>query len=345
MRVVKVFYVLVVTLVGIILLYRQSIDIYWSQTYHSNSPLTTWMNSQPVIEIVEIDNEVSNDVREVADTIIEMPEASIEVIDNIESKEEIAEISTTIEMTEFVDDVEIADNSVVEEIVPEAIPSNEIVVKAGDALFFVGDSLMQGVAPRVKETIYKEHKIEGIDLSKQSTGLSYPSFFNWPEVVEKTLEKNKNIKAVLVFLGPNDPWDFPVKGQKKYLRFKSEAWEEAYRERIQRILLAAQKHDAKVLWMGAPCMRKTKLHKDVVYLNELYESEVAKFNGRYIPTNETLGCTDIKYSAYVKTERGNVKVRTDDGIHFSVKGQRMLADQIIAELTIPSLIEEENKDG
>lgn len=341
MRVVKVFYVLVVTLVAIVFLYRQSIDIYWSQTYHSNSPLTTWMNSQPVIEIAETESDVSNDVIEVADTEIKEP---IEVIDNSESTEEIAEISTTIDTAESVD-IELVENEVVEEIVPEVMSSNEIVVKEGDALFFVGDSLMQGVAPRVKESVYKDHKIEGIDLSKQSTGLSYPSFFNWPEVVEKTLDKHKNIKAVLVFLGPNDPWDFPVKGQKKYLRFKSEAWEEAYRERIQRILLAAQKHNAKVLWMGAPCMRKTKLHKDVVYLNELYESEVTKFNGRYIPTNETLGCTDIKYSAYVKTERGNVKVRTDDGIHFSVKGQRMLADQIIAELTIPSLIEEENKDG
>src|SRR5699024_523915 len=58
------------------------------------------------------------------------------------------------------------------------LPS-ELVVTAGDKLFFVGDSLMQGVAPRVKQSLYKSENIDGIDLSKQSTGLAYPKFYNW----------------------------------------------------------------------------------------------------------------------------------------------------------------------
>ena len=59
-----------------------------------------------------------------------------------------------------------------------------------------------------------------------------------------------------------------------------------------------------------------------------------KFNGHYIPTNDLLGCSDEEYSAYVETEEGNRKVRTNDGIHFTVTGQRRIAERIIEELTI-----------
>ena len=72
----------------------------------------------------------------------------------------------------------------------------------------------------------------------------------------------------------------------------------------------------------------------MVYLNTIYQSEMDKFNGHYIPTNDILGCSDEEYSAYVETEEGSRKVRTNDGIHFTVTGQRRIAERIIAELII-----------
>lgn len=352
MIILRTLYVLLVTLAGVVYCYYASINTYWTQTHHTDSPmvqLEQWWRGQPAIVAEVIEETIDPTVeQETQADIVESAEQHepLETVETMETVEETPAMDTPAIVLESLHDREelIRDNETDHESDlsienPPTTPEN-IVLSAGDQLFFVGDSLMQGVAPKVKQTLYKAHKIGGIDLSKQSTGLSYPKFFNWPQVVEETLQKNANIKAMFVFLGPNDPWDFPVKGQKYYLRFKSEAWEAAYRERIQRILKAAQSKQIPVVWLGVPCMRKTKLHKDVIYLNGLYADEVKRFNGHFIPTYDLLGCSEEKYSAYAKTAQGNAKVRTDDGIHFTVRGQKMLADRIIEELTIESTAEE-----
>ena len=77
--------------------------------------------------------------------------------------------------------------------------------------------MMQGVAPFVERSLKKQYGIQSVNLSKQSTGLSYPKFFDWPNTIEQTLKQQTDIRLLVVFLGPNDPWDFP-KG-KKYLKF------------------------------------------------------------------------------------------------------------------------------
>lgn len=335
----RMIYILGMTCIGMFALFYSSINIYWAQTYHTDSPfvkVAQWIVPAEQTEaLVETEEEITQ-TQELVETI-EIPE----IIEN-----EMVEAATiTLEL-----EIEAETIANVPEIDPE--PELEVVtlpediqVQSGDKIFFVGDSLMQGVAPRAMQDLYQQYKIEGIDLSKQSTGLSYPSFFDWPKVVEDTLNNDDTIKALFVFLGPNDPWDMPVKGQKKYLKFKSEAWENSYRERIQRILTAAEKHHVRVVWFGAPCMRKTKLHKDMVYLNGLYESEVLNHHGRYIPTSELLGCSDEKYSPTAKRNQRNEKMRTDDGIHFTVKGQRLLAEQMVSELVIlPEREKQENEE-
>lgn len=347
----KVFYILLVTLVGIFFLYRESINIYWAQTYHRESPLVSierWLESQmdnldgqgfqgdeaaPQTEIIAIDG-LKDAVQPMEETTKEITEEAIkapikgpikglgkDAIVSQEEKPETQETPYRYLETEFAGP-----------LLPQ-LPK-ELIVTAGDKLFFVGDSLMQGVAPRVRQSLYKSENIDGVDLSKQSTGLAYPKFYNWPEVVENTLKQDTDIQAVVVYMGANDPWDFPVPGRKQYLRFKSADWERAYRERVQKIILSAYEHQLPVIWLGAPCMRKEKLHQDMVYLNTIYASEMAKFNGTYLPTSDLLGCSDEGYSAYVETDTGNLKVRTNDGIHFTPTGQRRIAERIIAALTI-----------
>lgn len=69
---------------------------------------------------------------------------------------------------------------------------------------------MQGVAPFVQKHLKQEYGVQSVNLSKQSTGLSYPNFFDWPKTIEQTLQKEPDIRVLVVFLGPNDPWDFPM---------------------------------------------------------------------------------------------------------------------------------------
>ncbi|MWP61465.1 SGNH/GDSL hydrolase family protein [Gilliamella sp. Pas-s25] len=212
-----------------------------------------------------------------------------------------------------------------------------IVLTSNDKVFFAGDSLMQGVAPYVKKMLFKQYKIESLDLSKQSTGLAYPSAFDWPKTINDNLIADPSIKLLVVFLGANDPWDFPVKGYVKYAKFKSELWEEHYRLRIESILNSAIEHDVQVLWLAAPCMRKPKLNNGMVYLNNLYKSELEKVQQHFLTTNELLGCTYEKFSNFIATDKAKIKVRVDDGVHFTSTGQKILAKAIMEKIIYKEL--------
>lgn len=346
----KVFYILIMTLAGVFYIYRESINVYWAQTYHQESPLVgieRWVEIH-IADLDLFDFKIDEAAYKTDIVSLEGIKGVDRIIDEEKYRRNLAQNKHSIAAAS---NSENANQPLVTNEEHEAenrysyyeidfsgpllpqLPS-DLTVTEGDKLFFVGDSLMQGVAPRVRQSLYKSENIDGVDLSKQSTGLAYPKFYNWPQVVEETLNQDSAIKVVVVYMGANDPWDFPVPGRKQYLRFKKADWERAYRERVQKIILSAYQHQLPVIWLGAPCMRKEKLHQDMVYLNTIYQSEMKKFNGTYIPTSDLLGCSDEEYNAYVETDEGSRKVRTNDGIHFTPTGQRRIAERIIAELTI-----------
>lgn len=217
-------------------------------------------------------------------------------------------------------------------------PGTLASLAAGDEVFLVGDSLMQGVAPHLANSLRKRYQIHTINLSRQSTGLAYPGFFNWPKTVAETLASAPKIRLMVVFLGPNDPWDMPQGKGKPFLRFKSPEWEVAYRERIDAILEQAREHNVQVIWVGPPNMEKSRLSTAMNYLSGLYQERTAQFGQHYVSANPILGYPDEQFSYTVQTPEGKrVKVRVDDGIHFTISGQKMIAAQVLSLISFPVL--------
>jgi len=217
-------------------------------------------------------------------------------------------------------------------------PGTVASLAAGDDVFLVGDSLMQGVAPHLANSLRKRYQIRTFNLSKQSTGLAYPGFFNWPKTVADTLDHEPNVRLMVVFLGPNDPWDMPQGKGKPFLRFKSPEWELAYRARIDSILEQARTHNVQVIWVGPPNMEKARLSTAMGYLSGLYQEQTALFGQHYVSANPILGYTDANFSYTVQTPQGKrVKVRVDDGIHFTITGQKMIAEQVLSLISFPGL--------
>lgn len=217
---------------------------------------------------------------------------------------------------------------------PSSAPSSALaILNRGDKVFFAGDSLMQGVAPHIQKILKKQYHIDSINLSKQSTGLSYPNFFDWPATIEKTIKGNRNIKLLVVFLGPNDPWDFPnpKKSGGSYLKFKSPEWESVYRQRIQRIVQAAKSADAQIIWLGIPYMKSKKLNTQMRYLDQLIADEL---NNKviWLPTDKLLSGNVEHYTDTLLINGKNWRLRTKDGIHFSLKGQQFLADYVLQHI-------------
>ncbi|HMY39878.1 MAG TPA: hypothetical protein PK011_11185, partial [Marinagarivorans sp.] len=173
-----------------------------------------------------------------------------------------------------------------------------ISLAPADKVLLVGDSMMQGVAPYVMSALRKQYAAEAIDLSKHSTGLAYPGFFNWPDTIKEHLTKTQ-FKALVIFLGANDTWDIIYKG--KSIAIGNDFWRSLYSERVESILTSAQEHAVQVIWLGAPPMGRDKMNKYVPALNQVYQASVDKFKplAVFSPTANSLSSDGLTFSKFL----------------------------------------------
>lgn len=124
----------------------------------------------------------------------------------------------------------------------------------------------------------------------------------------------------------------PPDGGGRYLKFASEAWGALYRARIASIIDNARQHNVSVIWIGPPNMRKQKLSQGMAYLNQLYREEAEKTGEIYLSVNDMFKYEKDIYSDYIGDGSSRVKLRAGDGIHFSLKGQQIIAQQVFSRI-------------
>ena len=207
---------------------------------------------------------------------------------------------------------------------PKAATMSDVFPK----VLFAGDSMMQGVAPIVIGQMRKDYpKGKFVDLSMQSTGLTVKRYFDWPtKIREETLKQG--FKIVVIFLGPNDPWDIS-EGNKRYI-FPSEEWKEKYRERVIEVMEFADSQNVHVIWIGLPNMREDRVKRGAVVQNVIFREEAQRFNFDYLSTEDLLGRLDEPFKRFVDDpQKGQLATRAEDGIHFTPTGLRMISAKVI----------------
>ena len=195
-------------------------------------------------------------------------------------------------------------------------------------VMFAGDSMMQGVAPIAINALKKTYpKANLVDLSKQSTGLTVKRYFDWPTKIKEGIAK-ENYKLVIIFLGPNDPWD--IYENKKVYKFPSTEWEELYRQRVEDVLKFAKENQAHVIWVGLPNMGEERLRTGAMIQNRVFKKETHKYSYQYVPTDVLVGPLDQPYKAYIKDPaKGDILMRGSDGIHFTPTALRLISQQVV----------------
>jgi uncharacterized protein len=209
-----------------------------------------------------------------------------------------------------------------------------IELQAGDKVLLIGDSMMQGLGPHIVSSLSRNNGVQTVDLSRHSTGLAYPHYYDWPNTILQKLQSEK-FKLMMIFIGANDTWDIVING--RYTSFGNPKWIDVYSERVEKIILTAKAYNVRVLWLGAPPMGREKMADRVPVLNQIFESATAKYPGvaRYLPTANALSGDGKTFSKFIELpSRGKVMVRTDDGVHFTANGQRLLAQLALSQLVL-----------
>lgn len=200
-------------------------------------------------------------------------------------------------------------------------------IKADDQVLFCGDSLMQGLAP-IMATQLRHRKIAFRNLSRQSTGLAYPSYFDWPKTIHDELAAH-HASVLIIFIGANDAWDLMQHG--KMLAFDSAAWREVYRQRVESIVAMAEEAKARVIWVSLPPMDNKRLVARAPVLNALYQEVLSQHpNTLLIAASQVLSEDGSTFARYKKNGEGVVQLlRADDGIHLAPAGNRLLSELIL----------------
>ncbi|EOB2174831.1 DUF459 domain-containing protein [Campylobacter upsaliensis] len=311
MQVIKFLFILIVVFVLVVLVMNKSISSYLEQKYHIIFyPQNDILNEANALKVK------LEQVRMILSNESINTEFETEKEENLNVKEE-QNLSLALEKPEAI-------------IEPEAnisfIDNTKFEISLNEEFLLIGDSLMQGVAVALNKDL-KKLGLKVVDLSKQNTGLSYKSYFDWAKETTKTLQNNKNIKYLVVLLGANDPWDIKKGGI--YHRFNSKSWLEIYTQRVDEILKIATEHNIKVLWYEIPPVKKEDLNKKLSILNQIYSQEILKNKGIFINTKLFFSKNDA-YSAYIKDENNkSIKVRSDDGVHFTPSGAKEMSKLLL----------------
>ncbi len=222
---------------------------------------------------------------------------------------------------------------------PDAPKTREAVAPdpgGSPRVLFAGDSMMQGVAPIAIAQIRKIYP-DGFysDQSKQSTGLTARRYFDWPARIREEVNKHR-FDTLVIFLGPNDPWDI-VEDGKRHL-FPSDSWVEKYRGRVAEIMAFCQQNHVRVIWIGLPNMRDERRQRGAVVENRIFSEEARRFGFIYLSTEELFGSLDDAFRKHIDDpQKGKLAVRADDGTHFTPTGLRMISARLVEALTTGKL--------
>ncbi|EAK7677833.1 DUF459 domain-containing protein [Campylobacter coli] len=320
MKMIKFFFILIIVFVLVCLVMNQSIFSYIEQKYH--------FTFYPKNDILQEANGFKNKLEQIRAILSNEPLPQ-NIEENIMVQEDMDELNAS---NDFIDkNTTIEDIQQTEDENVSFIDNTKLEVHKGDEFLFIGDSLMQGVAIALNRDLI-DLGLKANDLSKQNTGLSYKSYFDWAKATKEAFAKNPNIKYLVVLVGANDPWDIKKGGV--YHRFGSDSWIDIYTYRVNEIINIAKQHQAKILWFEVPPVKKDELNEKIQILNKIYSEEILKNKQIFINTKLFFSVND-EFSTYIKNENNkSVKMRTDDGIHFTPNGAKEMSKLLLEHITI-----------
>ncbi|RVQ03583.1 DUF459 domain-containing protein [Sinorhizobium meliloti] len=201
-------------------------------------------------------------------------------------------------------------------VVVEKSPDAKKVLVVGD---FVAGSLGDGLKVAFETTpgIVIETRANG------SSGIVRDDYFDWPKALPDAIAELKPA-VIVVSLGANDRQMMRIGDVQE--KFRTDAWTEEYRKRVNALATLARKDNRPVLWVGMPPFQSTSMTADMVTFNGIYREEVEKVGGQFIDIWDGFVDEEGKFVLTGSDINGQqVRLRGSDGINLTKAGKRKLA--------------------
>lgn len=203
---------------------------------------------------------------------------------------------------------------------------------------FVGDSTSDGLWGGFSSLVPRNPCLKGgFDLgrfAKNSTGLTRPDKFNWPDEVKRIGDKDKPALFVMS-LGLNDRQSVVVGG--RVTLETSPDYPAKYKERVAAVLKSAAASGASLLWIGLPAMRDAAPDRDAREKNKMFAEAIAEFGNptlQYVDPWRLNPAGEDKFASYGPDQSGKIiQIRASDGEHFTPAGEMLVAAYLLPKMT------------
>jgi hypothetical protein len=207
-----------------------------------------------------------------------------------------------------------------------ATPVRVVTEAAPLTIWTIGDSTASSNGQLLESDIASNPLMQARTISKSSTGLTRPDYYDWNAALPVYLAEGHPDAAVISF-GANDAQPIQTNGVGPYFEVGSPEWTTEYTRRAQAFVGQLTAVGTRVYLTGQPVMRDPGFSERMGVIDKVYRAVAAADPGvEYIDANTFLsdpagGYTDSLPAA----NETRVQVRQSDGIHLSLEGARWLA--------------------
>jgi len=169
---------------------------------------------------------------------------------------------------------------------------------------------------------------------RHSTGLSRPSYFNWP-VHLYAVAADYNPELVVATLGSND-WQSMTSEDGVLLDRGTDEWSDEWSRRLGVLFDVLQAPHRHVIWVGLPPTRSDELREGYALMNQLAAAEAgARHFVTMVDIWDMFGGDEPYRSAVAPPddpEGRPVPVRQQDGVHLNRTGSGWVVEVITGEI-------------
>lgn len=205
---------------------------------------------------------------------------------------------------------------------PPEKPKIEKAVGATRLAVF-GDSMATDVGKALERFYAEDPNIAILTQGVGSSSFVRPDFFDWPKTINEQIAAN-SFDIAVILIGINDRQKMRLNGV-SYGSLTPE-WTTEYSARVASVAKALRAAGKPTIWVGLPPMEAPKFGKAMIQVNEI--QRLAAFSGGadFLDIYERFATEDGAYTSRGPDLNGNqVRMRKDDGIHFSAAGADKLA--------------------
>ncbi|HEX8826133.1 MAG TPA: DUF459 domain-containing protein [Archangium sp.] len=198
-------------------------------------------------------------------------------------------------------------------------------------VLLLGDSLIVTSFGEHLETLLNARPgIRAVRRAKSSTGLSRPDFFDWMATGREEVERHQP-DVVVVIMGGNDGQGLTDGKGKAQVQWGASGWTSAYRQRVETFLGLLAAPGRKILWVELPVTGLKNFERKLGIIRPLLRQAVAsREDSVHLETKSffTDGRGAMLKEARVDGFRKPMRLKMDDGVHFTLAGGRYFASRV-----------------